>query len=115
MDINIGIYGDIGVGKTCIFETLSSPTFYGTALFSSSKFIKIYLNSDKDLDVSLFDITFNGQNRASILHILKYLHGGIIVFDVTSKRSFVHVSEWLRQIKEIKPNFFVIIDRKSVV
>ena len=107
--INIGIYGNIGVGKTCIFETLSSPTFYGITLFSSRKNIKIHLNSDKDLDVSLFDITFTGENKVSILSFSQYLHGGIIVFDVTSKRSFVHVSEWLEQIKEISPNFFVII------
>ena len=66
--IAIGIYGDIGVGKTCIFETLSSPTFYGNTLFSSQKNIKIYLNNDKDLNLYLFDITFTGENKASILH-----------------------------------------------
>ena len=103
--INIGIIGDIGVGKTCIFETLSSPTLH--PFFPSRKDIKIYLNNDKDLNVSLYDIHFTYENE--IFHFLKYLHGGIIVFDVTSKRSFVHVSHWLRQIKEIKPNFFVII------
>jgi small GTP-binding protein len=107
--IAIGIYGDIGVGKTCIFDTLSSPPLFGINPFSNFKFIKIHLNNDKYLDVSLLDINFTGDYKAIILNFSKYLHGGIIVFDVTSKRSFVHVSEWLEQIKEISPNFFVII------
>ena len=67
------------------------------------------LNNGKEIKVIIWDVSGVERFRSMIMKNVKFSEGCVIVFDVTSKQSFENLSIWLKEIKEIEPNFNNII------
>ena len=110
--VRIIVFGDNMVGKTCILNRLIARKYSEETLttIGTEKFwTKIKLNNGKEMKVILWDTSGNERYRTLAIKNIKYSDGCIIVFDVTSKKSFLSVSTWLDLIKVVYPNFLVIL------
>ncbi len=110
--LRIGIVGDTKVGKTSIVNSfldqefsLDLPETIGSERFNTN----FNLNNDKEIKLIIWDTSGVERYRAIALNTMKGIHGGIIVFDVTSKKSFENVSLWLSLIKEGRSKFYIAL------
>ena len=101
--IKIGLLGDSTVGKTAICRSLLNQPFMqeNIATIGSDKLdSKFTLKNGKTIKLCLFDSAGQERFRSIAFTTLKAVHGIIIVFDITYKRSFENVTMWLNLIKE---------------
>jgi len=96
------LVGDVAVGKTNLitryttkaFSIESKPTlgveFSNTLLYKDGKSIRaqIWDTSGQEIYKSITKGYFKGA------------HGAIVVYDITKKKTFEHVNQWLNDIKE---------------
>lgn len=100
--LRIILLGDSAVGKTCIikrfflneFDTNSITTI---GITEESKFIKI---NDISCTLKLWDTA--GQERFKSLprNLYRNADGILLVYDVTSRKSFENISKWIKTITE---------------
>ena len=110
--VKIIIVGESFVGKTCIvnrfiqsvFSNQVSPT---SSVGFSSKQFKVN-NSDKTINVQIWDTAGSEKFRALNKIYIKSADAAIIVYDITSKKSFEELDYWIKQIKEICINKVII-------
>ena len=109
--IKISFLGDSGVGKTTILYI-----FLGLEINRILKLIgiekledKIKLNNGKEIKLILWDTAGTERFRSITIKNIKFSEGCVIVFDVTSKKSFENLSIWLDLIKKDYPNVMVFI------
>ena len=110
--LKIGIVGDTKVGKTSIVNSfldqefsLDLPETIGSERFNTN----FNLNNDKEIKLIIWDTSGVERYRAFSLSAIRGILGIIIVFDVTSKKSFENVSLWLSLLKENQSNFYPIL------
>ena len=83
------------VGKTCILNRFMAHEYCqeNLILIGTEKLTtKIKLNNGKEMKVILWDTPGNERYRSVTIKNIKYSDGCIIVFDVTSRRSFENAS-----------------------
>ena len=109
--IKISFLGDSGVGKTTILYI-----FLGLEINRILKSIgiekledKTKLNNGKEIKLILWDTAGAERFRSITIKNIKFSEGCVIVFDVTSKKSFENLSIWLDLIKKDYPNVMVFI------
>ena len=110
--LKLGIFGDSAVGKTCIVNSFLNMEFERDmiATIGTDKYeAKLKLNNGNDIKLFLWDSGGTERFRSISLDIVKRVQGGILVFDVTSKKSFENLSLWLDSIYEINPSFDLIV------
>ena len=102
--------GDSGVGKTCIATRISSNIFSpcSEATIGASYFSKIIYKENKRYNLNIWDTA--GQEKYRCLVPLYYNNAdaAIIVYDVTSKKSFNSAKEYVNELRE-KTNTKVIL------
>ena len=101
--IKIGLLGDSGVGKTNIINSILHVGFNEDEIstIGSYKFsIKILLKKENKVNLIVWDSSGQERFRSIVLKNLKNVEGIILVFDVTNRKSFENIDEWLRLIKE---------------
>ena len=96
------LIGDSGVGKTCILFRFSDDTFNTTFISTIGidfKLKTIHLNG-KLIKLQIWDTA--GQERFHTITTAYYRGalGVMMVYDVTDKKSFDDIINWLRAIKE---------------
>ena len=100
------LLGEGGVGKTSIINRYIHMTFsdkyfmtIGAQFAVSIVYVKEY---DKRVKISIWDLA--GEERFSFVQAsyFKGLDGTFVVFDVSDKRSFKMVPNWLEQIEKHK-------------
>ena len=101
--VKIGLLGDEKVGKTSIchsFVNLDLPEDYITTIGYEKFEKKELLNNGKEVRLIIWDS--GGQERfgSSIISTLRHVEEIIIVFDVTNRKSFDDIENWLEIIKE---------------
>ena len=101
--VKIGLLGDEKVGKTSIchsFVNLNLPEDYITTIGYEKFEKKELLNNGKEVRLIIWDS--GGQERfgSSIISTLRHVEEIIIVFDVTNRKSFDDIENWLEIIKE---------------
>ena len=103
------LLGETGVGKTCIIERFIDDTFEDNkkstviATFRS-KTMTFETYQGKSVKFEVWDTA--GQEQYRALNKLFYKDAGaaILVYDVTTKESFVEIQNyWCNQIKEFAP------------
>ena len=110
--LRIGIVGDTKVGKTSIVNSfleqefsLDLPETIGSERFNAN----FNLNNDKEIKLIIWDTSGVERYRAFSLSAIRGILGIIIVFDVTSKKSFENVSLWLSLLKEGRSKFYIAL------
>ena len=114
----IVVIGEAGVGKTSIVRRYCEGTFlegYKTTI--GSDFYAKYLrcSDGSPLILSIWDLA--GEDRFSFVmeNFLKGARGALLVFDLTRKRTFIRLADWLSTLHKSvnKPLPIILIGNKS--
>ena len=101
--IRIGLLGDSMVGKTAICNSFLNIEFNPDSLTTighDKSETKYNLKNGKEMKVVLLDTAGQERFKSIATKALKAVHGVIVVFDVTSEKSFENINEWLQKIKD---------------
>ena len=110
--VKIGLLGDEKVGKTSIchsFVNLDLPEDYITTIGYEKFEKKELLNNGKEVRLIIWDSGGQERFRSSIISTLRHVEEIIIVFDVTNRKSFDDIENWLEIIKEKFNNPIIIL------
>ena len=110
--LKILLLGDTTVGKTCFLKRYTDDTFqdaYLSTIGFDFTFKYITLKSGKKVKVQLWDTAGQERFRTIAKSYYKGAHGIILIFDVTNRKSFDNIKNWLIQIKEEAPNRTCVI------
>ena len=110
--VKIGLLGDEKVGKTSIchsFVNLDLPEDYITTIGCEKFEKKELLNNGKEVRLIIWDSAGQERFRSAAIKILKTVKKVIIVFDITNRKSFDNIENWLEIIKEEFNNPIIIL------
>ena len=109
--IKLALLGASQVGKTSICYSFLGLDFgeYNSTIGTEKMEKKQSLNNGKEVKLILWDTAGQERFRAMIFKTIKSVDGIIIVFDVTYRRSFKNLENWIPNIKENCDNDPVII------
>jgi small GTP-binding protein len=102
--VKVVLVGESGVGKSCIIVRFVQNKFDPNTMTSSTNqmvYQTIKLPDDKSIDIILWDTM--GQERYRSMNKIYYKNAkvGILVYDVTDKKSFEAIKNyWYEQLKE---------------
>lgn len=101
--IKIALLGDTSVGKTAICNALMNLEFTTDMLstIGSDKLeTKFVLKNGNEIKLILWDTAGQERFRSMALQALKIAQGVVLVFDVSNRKTFDNISQWLQQIKD---------------
>ena len=110
--VKIGLLGDSMVGKSAICNAFTGVEFNPDSIttIGSDKFEKkITLKNGKEIRLILRDTAGQERFRSSAFKTIKYVHGIVLVFDVSSKRSFENINLWLENINDNFENPLLVL------
>ena len=109
--------GDQSVGKSCILNRFMNDTFTEEyqatiGLDFQSKNVQI---DNQDIHLLLYDTAGQEKFRALIPMYTRDANNILLVYDVTSKDSFLHLSDWLRDLTNVKKEevIFAVVGNKT--
>ena len=96
--------GDQAVGKSCILNRFMNDTFSEEyqatiGLDFQSKNIQI---DNQDINLLLYDTAGQEKFRSLIPMYTRDAKIILLVYDITSKESFNHISDWLKDLTTVK-------------
>jgi small GTP-binding protein len=105
----IYILGDTKVGKSCIYNRYIADTFIERYLSTIS--VAYTTKKLESYKYTLFDSTGDIEYMSTALKMVKNVDCFLLVYDVTSRKSFNNLPKWLELInEEIKKNaIFVVV------
>ncbi len=108
--------GDQSVGKSCILNRFMNDTFTEEyqatiGLDFQSKNVQI---DNQDIHLLLYDTAGQEKFRSLIPMYTRDANIILLVYDVTSKDSFTHLSQWLKDLTNIKKEevIFAVVGNK---
>jgi len=110
--LKLSLLGDQAVGKTCICNCYLGLEFSETNLSTiGHDKIESTMIMDDGVEMKLLIWDTAGQERfkSIALSSIKSSQGILIVFDVTKRKTFENVSQWLSQINEQTNNASMVI------
>lgn len=92
----IAIYGDLGVGKTSVTTSFADNIYndYSGNIMGT----KIIVLDGVKIKLIIFDTA--GEQQYKIRNHSNKIHGYMILYDVTNRKSFDNIGKWLAQIRE---------------
>ena len=118
-DIDKNIYqfkvvlvGNINVGKTSILNKYINKRFskeHRATLSIEFKIKTIKINSTTICDLKIWDTCGDEKYFSITNNYFRDSQGIILVYDITSKKSFLDLSKWLNLIKQIEGNTNIIL------
>ena len=96
--IRIGFLGDAEVGKISIIKSLIEREFDSDCLptVGQDKFEKKEcLDNGKEIKLTIWDTSGQERFRSIALKTIKHIDGIVLVFDVTNKKSFDDLNDWI--------------------
>ena len=109
--------GDQGVGKSCILNRFMNDTFTEEyqatiGLDFQSKNVKI---DNQDIHLLLYDTAGQEKFRSLIPMYTRDANIILLVYEVTSKDSFLHLNHWLNDLTTVKKDevIFVVVGNKT--
>lgn len=101
-DIKLMLIGDQAVGKSSLMVRYTEDNFYvnmlGTAGIDFKK--KMITKDDKTIKVTVFDTAGHERFRKINKSYYRSVKGIILVFDITDRQTFEHVTTWMESILE---------------
>ena len=108
--------GDQGVGKSCILNRFMSDSFKEDyqatiGLDFQSKNVQI---DNQDIHLLLYDTAGQEKFRSLIPMYTRDANTILLVYDLCSKESFLHLSDWLKDLTNINMNevIFALVGNK---
>ena len=103
----IMLLGDSSVGKTCFLKRYIDDTFqdvYLSTIGFDYKYKFITLEDGKKIKLQIWDTAGQERFRTIGKGYYKGAHGIILIYDVTSQKSFDSIKTWLNEIKSEASN-----------
>ena len=109
--IKVLTLGNGDVGKSSFITRYTEDKFLETYLLTTGFDVKtkdIVLN-DKKYKIALYDTAGQERYRSMAYNVIKNADGIILMFSVTSQSSYDSISEWMKNIRNMKPKEFPVI------
>ncbi len=106
------LLGDSSVGKTCFLMRYTDNTFqeiHMSTIGLDYKLKNVQLDDGKMVKIQIWDTAGQDRFRSITKNYYKGAHGIIVMYDVTNRRSFDNVKNWVEQIREEVSNKVSII------
>ena len=97
------LLGDSSVGKTCFLMRYTDNTFqeiHMSTIGLDYKLKNVQLDDGKMVKIQIWDTAGQDRFRSITKNYYKGAHGIILIYDVTSRKTFDNVKNWVAQIKE---------------
>lgn len=97
------LLGDSTVGKTCFLMRFTENTFqeiHMSTIGLDYRFKKMKVDDKKEATVQIWDTAGQDRFRAITKNYYKGAHGILLIYDVTNKKTFENVRNWVTQIRE---------------
>ena len=97
------LLGDTSVGKTCFLMRYADNTFQEIHLSTIGldyKLKNVQIDDGKIVKIQIWDTAGQDRFRSITKNYYKGAHGIILLYDVTSRKTFENVANWVTQIKE---------------
>ena len=109
--IKILILGNTSVGKTSFILKYANNYFQEEYLSSIGIDFKVkeIIIKDNKYKLILYDTAGQERFKSLSLNVLKNADGVILIYDITDIKSFQSISEWIKNVKEMKRNNFPMI------
>ena len=110
--INLLALGNAAVGKTSFILRYTEDCFreiYLTSLGMDFRTKTITLPNKKTYRIDIYDTAGQEKYRSISLNTIKYADGIILMYDITSSKSFEAIDGWLESIKMTKSENFPLI------
>ena len=115
--IKLIVIGDTEVGKTCILESLINNTFLEEykPTIGINFLVKTIQIDNKDIKLLNYDTSGQEQYKSFIPGLAKESKIILLVYEITSKNSFLHLNDFLNILTEVKKEdvIFVLIGNKK--
>ena len=106
------LLGDSSVGKTCFLMRYTDNTFqeiHMSTIGLDYKLKNVQLDDGKIVKIQIWDTAGQDRFRSITKNYYKGAHGIILIYDVTSRKTFENIKNWVSQIKEEVSNKVTII------
>ena len=97
------LLGDSTVGKTCVLLKYTDKIFQETHMMTIGLDYRLkvmQLQSGKEVKLQIWDTAGQDRFRSITKNYYKGSHGIILIYDVTSLKTFENVKSWISQINE---------------
>ena len=110
--IRLSLLGDQSVGKTTLRNVFLKLDFEENTLStvgSNKSETKFKLKDGKEIKLFIYDTAGEERFRSLSTKAVKSCQGVVVVFDITQKESFEHLTSWLEAIKEESDKLSIVI------
>ena len=97
------LLGDSSVGKTCILTRYADNTFqeeHMATIGLDFKIKSVNLDNGKTIKVQIWDTAGQDRFKSITKNYYKGAHGIILIYDVTKRKTFDNLKNWIDTIKE---------------
>ncbi len=96
------LIGDSGVGKTSIMKRYTDDVYTGNSpsTIGVDFKIKTIVVDNKKVKLQIWDTAGQERFRAIVSHYYRGAHGIMLVFDMLNRESFLHLKDWMEEIKK---------------
>eukprot|EP00298_Acanthocystis_sp_HF-20_P013022 c20169_g1_i1.p1 GENE.c20169_g1_i1~~c20169_g1_i1.p1 ORF type:complete len:206 (-),score=56.00 c20169_g1_i1:141-758(-) len=103
-DFKLCLIGDSSVGKSFLLLRFKVPDTPPSTVGSITAGIEVQfkqiLVGDKQVRLSIWDTAGTEKYRSITQNYYRGVHGVIIVYDISERRSFDHVEDWLQEVSK---------------
>ena len=111
------LLGDWSVGKTCFLMRYTENTFNDIHLSTIGidyKFKSLTLDDGQKLKIQIWDTAGQERYKSITKSYIKGANGIILIYDVTSKKSFEGIQNWVKQLKELPSRICIAIAANKI-
>ena len=97
------LLGDSSVGKTCFLMRYTDNTFqeiHMSTIGLDYKLKNVQLDDSRMVKIQIWDTAGQDRFRSITKNYYKGANGIILIYDITNRKTFENVSNWISQIKE---------------
>ena len=105
------LLGDSSVGKSCLLLRYCDNSFQDahlTTIGLDFRLKTIALEENRKVKMQIWDTAGEDRFRAITRNYYKGANGILLIFDVTDKKSFDHVRDWVDRIREEGPEGIIL-------
>jgi small GTP-binding protein len=106
------ILGDPSVGKSCFLIRYTEDTFqdvYLSTIGMDCKYKKVDLENGESIRLQLWDTAGQDRFRSITRNLYKGAAGIILIYDVTNRKTFESIKNWVESIRAEVSNKVVIV------